>query len=126
MFRRLAGYLYRAVMQPAPRHRQVQPIRALVGVPVVFDLVSFALQLRDLGRVGRIGEGSASQDPHHKAAHDYNIGVTKSKSLRLRAVPKSITNSQPFQHEIYPLNDSLSLAPATFKKFLLLGFMVFV
>lgn len=79
MLRKLLGFIFHAVMQPARRDTPVQPIRSLAGVPVIFDLVSFVLQLRDFGRLRQIDRGLTEQDSHHRAAHKYNAGVTQSK-----------------------------------------------
>ena len=80
---RIAKALYRAVVRPMRRARPVRPVRAVLRVPGAFDLASWALQTRDLGRLARIRDVyPAAEDPHHKSAHDYNSGVTLRRPIQ--------------------------------------------
>lgn len=75
--------LYRAVVHPMRRARPVQPIRALLRVSRAFDVVSWALQTRDLRRLARIRDVySVADSAHHKSAHDYNSGVTLRRPIQ--------------------------------------------
>ncbi len=80
---RIAKALYRAVAHPMRRARPVQPVRALLRLPLVFDVVSWGLQTRDLGRLARIREVYAvAKDGHHQGVHDYNAGVTLKRPIQ--------------------------------------------
>jgi SAM-dependent methyltransferase len=79
--RAFAGKLARSVVRPARRDVPVQPLRAFVGLPVVFDLVSLGMQVIDLQRSRRIKSAYAVENAHHRAAHDYNAGVTLGKGF---------------------------------------------
>jgi SAM-dependent methyltransferase len=71
----------RALISPAGRAAPVRPLRSLVALPGVFDLVSLALQARDLARLARIRDGYAVEGEHHRAVHDYNAEVTQAKRI---------------------------------------------
>ncbi|MBL8700141.1 MAG: methyltransferase domain-containing protein [Alphaproteobacteria bacterium] len=75
------GAAARAVLRPARREAPVMPLRAVLRTPVVFDLLSFAMQLRDLARVTRIRDSYAVESAHHRDVHDYNAGVTQGKLI---------------------------------------------
>ena len=75
------GAIYRAVFSPARRGAPVQPLRAFARLPVVYDMVSLALQARDLRRMSRIAGTYATDDAHYRQVHDYNAGVTRSKVI---------------------------------------------
>jgi SAM-dependent methyltransferase len=71
----------RALVSPAERAAPMRPLRSLVALPRVFDLVSLALQARDLARLDRIREGYAVESAHHRDVHDYNAEVTQAKRI---------------------------------------------
>jgi len=73
--------LCRALFSPAPRNTPVQPLRSFVALPVVFDLVSLAMQAIDYRRTQRIVKSYGVDDPHHRAVQDYNAGVTVAKTF---------------------------------------------
>ena len=78
-FRSFAGQLYRSVMHPTQRRMPVSPWRALVGLPVVFDLVSLVMQTADHRRTLRIKDTYAVDDAHHRMVQNYNAEVTLNK-----------------------------------------------
>jgi len=71
----------RAIVSPEGRKAKVLPLRSLVALPGVFDLVSLMLQVRDLSRVAKIRDGYAVKRPHHRDVHDYNAEVTQTKLI---------------------------------------------
>lgn len=77
----LAGHLYRSVVHPTRPQCPVRPWRTLLRLPVLFDLVSLTLQLRDLGRVERLKDSYVASSDHHRDVHDYNAGVTQAKRI---------------------------------------------
>ena len=79
VLRAIASKLTRSFFQPARRDVPVRPLRAFVGLPIVFDLVSLAVQLIDLRRSSRIKGSYGVKGPHHRAVHDYNAAVTVKK-----------------------------------------------
>jgi SAM-dependent methyltransferase len=79
--RSFAGHFYRSVVSPAPRGTPVRPWRALVGLPVVYDLVSLFMQTADHRRTMRIKSTYAVDDAHHRAVQDYNAEVTIKKNF---------------------------------------------
>ena len=81
MLRPIVGYLVRSVLRPARREVPVRPLRSLVGVPIVFDLVSWTLQVIDIGRLRAATTSYAVDDAHHRSVQDYNFGVTQSKMI---------------------------------------------
>ncbi|MBO6783850.1 MAG: class I SAM-dependent methyltransferase [Alphaproteobacteria bacterium] len=76
-----AGQLYRAVFQPTVPQCPPRPWRTFLRLPVVFDLVSLALQLRDIGRLSRLKQDYVVEDSHHRDVHDYNAGVAQAKKI---------------------------------------------
>jgi hypothetical protein len=56
-------------------------LRTLAARPVVFDLVSTAMQLRDLSRLKTIEDRPQYSDSHYDCAHQYNAGVTSAKII---------------------------------------------
>lgn len=71
----------RAPIFPADRNKPVSPLRALVSLPILFDLVSLVLQTRDLARLKKILSSYSVDDEYHRAVHDYNAGVTLNKLI---------------------------------------------
>lgn len=80
--RLFAAQAFRALTRPARSDAPVRPFRAVVALPGVLDLVSLALQMRDLGRLARIRDAySVATDDHHRKVHDYNATVSQSKAI---------------------------------------------
>lgn len=77
----ILGHAVRAVTSPAKREAPVMPLRAVLRAPVIFDLLSFAMQVRDLARVSKIRESYAVDSAHHRDVQDYNAGVTQGKLM---------------------------------------------
>ncbi len=77
--RAFAGQLFRSVFAPAYRNEPITPIRALVGLPIIFDIASLILQALDYRRLRLISQKKVAVDPHHIQVHEYNAGVTTSK-----------------------------------------------
>jgi len=78
----IVRHLYVAVFRPARRARPSSLLRQFVGLPVVFDLCTLVLQLRDQARLARIRDNYAvAKDEHHKRAHDYNASVSQAKRI---------------------------------------------
>lgn len=73
-------YLLRALRHPEAGGPGVGLLRRIVRTPRVFDVVSCALQLRDLGRLTRIRE-EVSGDPFYACVHAYNAAVTERKVI---------------------------------------------
>lgn len=65
--------------QPMPGDRGI--LRTIVSRPIIFDLVSTVMQLRDLSRLKKIAKQPEYVDPHYEHVHEYNAGVTKSKII---------------------------------------------
>jgi len=71
-----------AALRPERRVRQLPTYRYIFQLPVVFDLTSTILQIRDLRRVGRISRPtSAAASEHHREVQAYNAGVTQRKLI---------------------------------------------
>jgi SAM-dependent methyltransferase len=79
--RKFAGFFYRALFQPAPCPCPPRPWRNFLRLPIVFDLVSLILQLQQLRRLSHINDEYVVTDELHRASHDYNAGMTKSKRI---------------------------------------------
>lgn len=77
----IPALLARAVLHPEPPARKMRPLRQLLLLPRVFDLLSLALQLRDLRRQNRIADTHAIDDPHYRHTQDYNASVTLGKAI---------------------------------------------
>ena len=77
--RRHLDLAYRAIVAPeaAPLPRRVA--RSLLLRPRLFDLLSFALQVRDWRRLAEIKDEYGTDDAYHRQVHDYNAGVTLRK-----------------------------------------------
>lgn len=74
-------FFYLAVFHPAARRQKFTPVRDILRWPVLFDLISLVLQIRDVRRTARIRERYAVEDPHHRKVQDYNAGVTLTKQF---------------------------------------------
>ena len=74
-------HLKNAIFRPARRPARVHPIRSVIGLPVIFDLVSLAFQLRDLRRVRSIRAEYGPGGKHHARVQDYNADVTQTKLI---------------------------------------------
>lgn len=81
LLKTVIGGLVRAIIRPERRDVPVMPLRSFVRLPGVFDVTSLVLQVRDLGRLGKIQEKDANSGAYHQQVHDYNAGVTASKVL---------------------------------------------
>ncbi len=77
----IAKHVYNAAFRPASPQATPLPWRTFLRLPIVFDLVSFALQVCDLGRVSRIKQDCIVSRTHHREVHDYNAGVTQTKRI---------------------------------------------
>lgn len=77
----LPGVLYNAVFRPAKVQRPTYLLRIILRWPILFDLVSFGLQVRDIGKLQRIRDSYGTDDTHHKKVQDYNAGVTQRKVI---------------------------------------------
>ena len=77
----LPSLLARAVVHPEPPAPNLAPLRRLLLLPRIFDLLSLGLQLRDIRRQRRISETYAIDDPHYRRTQDYNAGVTLDKQI---------------------------------------------
>lgn len=77
----LPRYLFNAVFRPAKTQRPAKLIRSILCWPILFDLVSFALQLRDFGRLRGIRDSYGADDSHHRKVQDYNAGVSQGKVI---------------------------------------------
>lgn len=75
-------YFFRAIFRPAARNASSGFLRSLFRLPVVFDVVSTTLQLRDLHKINRLkAEGLRHQDNHFDKVTKYNLGVTVGKKI---------------------------------------------
>lgn len=74
-------HLYRATFQPASTAAPVGLWRAVLRMPALFDLVSLALQARDIRRLAQLKSIYVAKTDHHRKAHDYNAGVTTAKQI---------------------------------------------
>lgn len=72
-------YFFYAIFRPAARRQPFTPIRDILNWPILFDLVSLVMQVRDIRRTARIQRKYALEDAHHRKVHDYNAGVTLTK-----------------------------------------------
>ena len=63
--------------QPIPGDRGF--LRTIVSRPIIFDLVSTVMQLRDLSRLKKIEKKPEYVDRHYDHVHEYNAGVTTKK-----------------------------------------------
>lgn len=73
-------YLVRALRHPEPPTPQVGVLRRILLMPRVFDVISCAMQFKDLRRLAAIRE-ETSGDPFYARVHDYNAGVTERKVI---------------------------------------------
>lgn len=73
-------YLVRALRHPVTPTPQVGVLHRLLLKPGLFDLVSCAMQLKDLRRLAAIREEMPG-DPFYARVHDYNAGVTERKVI---------------------------------------------
>ena len=71
----------RAVLRPAPTIAPVRPLRQLLRTRVIFDIVSFVLQARDLRRTRKVERNYIVEDDYHRDVHDYNAAVTSGKGI---------------------------------------------
>lgn len=77
LIRRLAN----AIKNPQRPNRPARPFRALLRLPIFFDVASFMLQARDLYRGRDISSSTVIKDDYHQHVHDYNAGVTAAKQI---------------------------------------------
>ncbi len=77
--KKIIGISYRALIQPARREVAFQPLRAFFRWPVVYDVISLTLQLRDISRVRDVNRRTDKESDHHHQVHEYNAAVTQSK-----------------------------------------------
>lgn len=68
-----------AVRRPQPLPGDRGWLREIVSRPIIFDLTSTVLQLRDLSRVKTINDKPKYGDQHYDLVHGYNAGVTTNK-----------------------------------------------
>jgi SAM-dependent methyltransferase len=71
----------RALLRPTRPLRPVRLWRVLGRLPGIFDVVSMALQLRDLRRVDQIAGEHAVDNEHHVVVQDYNASVTQKHAI---------------------------------------------
>ena len=74
-------FAYYALTNPATQHRCFTPIRDILRWPVIFDLISLILQIRDTKRTSQIKDKYAVDDKHHRLVQDYNAKVTLTKKI---------------------------------------------
>lgn len=77
----ILGFYYRAVVSPVRRVRPANVLRALLRLPVVFDLATVILQTRQLGRLSTVHDKTVADDPYHQKVQNYNAGVTATKRI---------------------------------------------
>ena len=81
MSQSILGFLLRAVLWPERRNPPVRPLRAFVGLPRMFDLASWVLQVADGRRQQTIDKSYAVDDQYHRSVQDYNAGRTIEKTI---------------------------------------------
>ena len=74
-------FFYHAAFHPGVRRQAFTPLRDILRWPILFDLLSLFLQIRDLRRTSHIRDKHAVDDPHHRKVQDYNAGVTLTKRI---------------------------------------------
>lgn len=77
--RAFAGQFYRSITNPIWPPQRISPLRGLVSLPIVFDLVSLFMQSSDHKRTLGITDKYAEENSYHKEVQDYNAGVTLKK-----------------------------------------------
>ena len=77
--KKIISISYRALIQPAPRESAFQPLRAFFRLPIVYDVTSLMLQLRDISRIRNVNQRTVEESDHHHEVHQYNAAVTQSK-----------------------------------------------
>jgi hypothetical protein len=81
MIRTIVAGAARAILRPARRARRVDPLRAFMRLPGIFDLASLAVQAADLARLRRIDSSYAVDDAYLRQVHDYNASVSQKKTI---------------------------------------------
>ena len=71
----------RAIFHPAAPAPGNGILRRILLKPRLFDVLSLAFQLRDLGRQRRIGDSYTVDEEHYRKVQDYNAGVTLGKEI---------------------------------------------
>jgi hypothetical protein len=119
--KRIAQRLFVAVVQPAARRAAVQPVRALVRLPRVFDLVSLVMQWRDLQLIkGRlVGANAAVKDAYHLHVQEYNAGVTQAKMITTTRRAEYLYEVLATARQISPLDNLLIIGPRNVLELLL-------
>ena len=79
--RKILGIIYRAFAHPAKRKARFQPVRSMCRLPIVYDIISLFLQLRDLNRLSKIKDhlATTNSNAHYHQVHLYNADVTQEK-----------------------------------------------
>lgn len=77
----LAGHLVEALLRPSRPTRPTLALRELLRTPRLFALISYAIQVRDMGRVEMARTAYAVTDSHHRKVHDYNLGTIRKKRI---------------------------------------------
>jgi SAM-dependent methyltransferase len=74
-------FLARAVLRPEPIPSGIGVLRRIAGTPVIFDLVSTVLQIRDRARQRKIIGDYSTDDTYLRDVHDYNAEQTVGKKF---------------------------------------------
>jgi hypothetical protein len=73
--------LARAVIAPSATNPPRRSLRKILRLPVLFDIASALVQLRDLARLARIDKSYSTDDAYFRRVHDYNASVTQAKTI---------------------------------------------
>ena len=79
----------RALFFPAKIDQAFLPFRQLLRTPVIFDLISWTLQVKDLALLATIKSSKKVSDEYIEKVYDYNAGVT---------IKKLITSTRRAEH----------------------------
>jgi len=77
---RTIRFIRKAFLNPARATQNHSLLKHILLKPVIFDLISYGMQLRDYRRLAKIRE-SAPDDVFLAKVHDYNAGVTENKII---------------------------------------------
>lgn len=68
-------FLKKAIFRPTPADN-FSSFRSILRLPIIFDLCSLILQIKDFLRLKHIRKNYLTDDPYFREVHDYNASVT--------------------------------------------------
>lgn len=77
----LLSFIKKAFVNPELGRSPFYSVRYLLRCPVVFDVVSFFMQLKNIRKVKELNNETGSEQNYHEKVKQYNAGVTYGKLI---------------------------------------------